>query len=68
MLLLQGNFIFLEIWYQTDRHDDRQTTQVLRIWIQIRIHQIHAYLGLLHLDLDPLVIGINPDPSLIKQK
>ena len=36
---------------------------VLRIRIQIRIH---VFLGLL--DLDPLVRGMDPDPSIIKQK
>ena len=47
---------------------------VLRI--QIRIHRIHVFLGLLDPDLDPLVKGMDPDPaldpvpdsSIIKQK
>ncbi len=42
----------------------------IRIRIQIRIHRIHVFLGLL--DPDPLVRGIDPDPDLdpynIKQK
>ncbi len=38
--------------------------QVLRIWIRIR--RIHMFLGLL--DPDPLVRGMDPDPSIIKQK
>ncbi len=47
----------------------------IRIWIhRIRIHQIHVFLGLLDPDPDPLVRGmdIDPtpdlDPSNIKQK
>jgi hypothetical protein len=47
---------------------------VFRIWIRIRIHRIHMFLGLL--DPDPLVRGMDPDPtldldldpSIIKQK
>jgi hypothetical protein len=39
-------------------------------WIRIRIHRIHVFLG--HLDPDPLVRGMDPDPDLdaskIKQK
>ncbi len=46
---------------------------VLRILIRIRIHRIHMFLG--HLDPDPLVgsmdpdpdPALDPDPSLIKQ-
>jgi hypothetical protein len=30
--------------------------------------RIHMFLGLLDPDLDPLVRGIDPDPSIIKQK
>jgi hypothetical protein len=37
---------------------------VLRI--QIRIHRIHLFLGLP--DPDPLVRGMDPDPSVIIQK
>jgi hypothetical protein len=41
---------------------------VLRIRIQILIHRIHMFLGLLDPDPDPLVRGIDPDPdpSIIK--
>ncbi len=41
---------------------------VLRI--RIRIHRIHAFLGLLDPDPDPLVIGMDSDvdPSINKQK
>ncbi len=43
---------------------------VLRIWIRIRIHRIHMFLG--QLDPDPLVRGMDsdpaPDPSIIMQK
>ncbi len=39
---------------------------VLRI--RIRIHRIHMFLGLLDPDLDPFVRGMDPDPSIIKQK
>jgi hypothetical protein len=41
---------------------------------QIRIHQIHTFLGLLDPDPDPLVRGMDPDPapdpdpSIIMQK
>jgi hypothetical protein len=45
---------------------------VFRIRIQIRIHRIHMFLGLLDPDLDPLVRGMDPDPdpdpSIIKKK
>ncbi len=30
--------------------------------------RIHVFLGLLDLDPDPLVRGIDPDPSIVKQK
>ncbi len=42
----------------------------LQILIQIRIHRIHMLLGLLDPDPDPdpLVKGMDPDPSIIKQK
>jgi hypothetical protein len=36
--------------------------------IRIRIRRIRMLLGLLNLDLDPLVRGMDPDPSIIKQK
>jgi hypothetical protein len=42
--------------------------QVLRIRIRIRIHQIHMFLGLLDPDSDPLLRGVDPDPSITKQK
>jgi hypothetical protein len=34
--------------------------------LRIRIHRIHMFLGLQ--DPDPLVRGMDPDPSIIKQK
>ncbi len=34
--------------------------------LRIRIHRIHMFLGLL--DPDPLVRGMDPDPSIIMQK
>jgi hypothetical protein len=37
---------------------------VLRIRIRIRIGRICMFLGLLDLDPDPLVRGIDPDPAL----
>jgi hypothetical protein len=39
---------------------------VLRIRIRIQIHRIHMFLGLP--DADPLVRGMDPDPSIIMQK
>jgi hypothetical protein len=39
---------------------------MLRIWI--RIHQIHMFLDLPDPDPDPLVRGMDPDPSFIMQK
>ncbi len=36
--------------------------------IRIRIHRIHMFLGLLDPDPDPLVRGMDPDHSIIKQK
>jgi len=39
---------------------------VLRI--RIRIHRVHMFLGLLDPDPDLLVEGMDPDPSIIKQK
>jgi hypothetical protein len=40
----------------------------LRIRIRIRIHRIHLFLGLLDSDPDLLVIGMDPYPSINKQK
>jgi hypothetical protein len=48
----------------------------LKAVLQIRIHRIHMFLGLLDPDPDPLVRGMdldlaldpNPDPSIIMQK
>jgi hypothetical protein len=46
----------------------------LRAVFLIRIHRIHMFLGLMDLDPDPLVRGMDPDPapdldsSIIKQK
>jgi hypothetical protein len=34
---------------------------VLTAVLRIRIHRIHVFLGLLDLDLDPLVRGMDPD-------
>jgi hypothetical protein len=34
---------------------------------RIRI-RIHMFFGLLHPDTDPIVRGMDPDPSIIKQK
>jgi hypothetical protein len=51
-------------------------TDELRVWLdseqtvfrnRIRI-QIHMFLGLPDPDPDPLVRGMDPDPSIIKQK
>ncbi len=38
-----------------------------RIRIMIWIRRIHKFLGLLNPDQDPLVRGMDPDPSIIKQ-
>jgi hypothetical protein len=35
---------------------------------RIRICRIHVFLGLLDPDLDPLVRGMDPDPSVVMQK
>jgi hypothetical protein len=46
----------------------------IRIWIRIRIHWIHVFLGILDPDPDLLIRGMDPDPvpdldpSNIKQK
>jgi hypothetical protein len=40
--------------------------QVLLTVLRIRIHRIHMFLGLP--DPDPLVGGMDPDPSIIMQK
>jgi hypothetical protein len=49
----------------------RGAEQAARAYLQavlrIRIHRIHMFLGLLDQDPDPLVRGIDPDPSIIKQ-
>jgi hypothetical protein len=37
-------------------------------WIRIRIHRIHVFFGLPDPDPDPLVRGMDPDPSIIMQK
>ncbi len=34
---------------------------------RIRIHRIHMFLGLPDPDPDPIVRGMDPDPSIIKQ-
>jgi hypothetical protein len=36
--------------------------------LRIRIRRIRMFLGLLDLDPDPLVRGMDPDPSISKQK
>ncbi len=36
--------------------------------LRIRIHLIHMFLGLMDPDPDPLVRGMDQDPSIIKQK
>jgi hypothetical protein len=36
--------------------------------LRIRIHWIHMFLGLLEPDPDPLVRGMDPDPSIVMQK
>ncbi len=50
----------------------RRFKAVLRIQIQILIHRIHMFLGLLDPDPDLLVRGMepapDPDPSITKQK
>jgi hypothetical protein len=43
---------------------NQQRSPVLRI----RIHRIHMFLGLLDPDPDLLIRGMDPDPSIIKQK
>jgi hypothetical protein len=35
---------------------------------RIRIYRIHMFLGLLDPDPDPLVRGMDPDPSIVMQK
>jgi hypothetical protein len=40
----------------------------LKAVLRIRIHRIHMFLGLQDLDPDPLVRGMDPDPSIIMQK
>jgi hypothetical protein len=40
----------------------------IRIRIRIRIHRIHMFLGHLDPDPDPLVKGMDPDPSISNQK
>jgi hypothetical protein len=34
------------------------------LWIRIRIHRIHMFLGLLDPDPDSLVRGMDPDPDV----
>jgi hypothetical protein len=54
-----------------DRKDqmENQVSKPFNIYLTaflIRIHRIHIFLGLP--ELDPLVRGMDPDPSIIKQK
>jgi hypothetical protein len=54
-----------------DRKDqmENQVSEPFNIYVtvfRIRIHRIHIFLGLP--DPDPLVRGMDPDPSIIKQK
>jgi hypothetical protein len=41
---------------------------VVRIRIRTRIRRMRMFLGLLDPDLDPLVRGFDPNPSVTKQK
>jgi hypothetical protein len=50
----------------TKEEESLRYLAVLRIRIQI--HRIHMFLGLLDPDPDPLVRGMEPDPSILKQK
>jgi hypothetical protein len=43
-----------------------RSTVTKKAVLQMRI-RIHVFLGFLHPDPDPLVRGIDPDPSIIKQ-
>jgi hypothetical protein len=63
----QGSVGTLEVSNYSS-HTDQMFNAVLRIRIWIRILQIHMFLGLLDPDPDPLVRGMDPDPSIIKQK
>jgi hypothetical protein len=54
-----------------DRKDqmENQVSKPFNIYLtalRIRIHRIHMFLGLP--DPDPLVLGMDPDPFIIKQK
>jgi hypothetical protein len=46
--------------------DDKNVIQQPVLRIRIRIRRVRMFLGLL--DPDPLVRGVDPDPSIIKQK
>jgi hypothetical protein len=58
-------------WEVTDRNAATSYTQVLvperptyESVFRIRVHRIHMFLG----HPDPLVTGMDPDPSISKQK
>jgi hypothetical protein len=44
------------------------TLEAIQAVLRIRIHLIHMFLGLWDPDPDPLVRGMDPDPSIIMQK
>jgi hypothetical protein len=47
---------------------DPECAFLLVLRIRIRVSRIRMFLGLLDPDPDPLVRGMDPDPSNIKQK
>jgi hypothetical protein len=51
----------------TSVEDIADLQAVLQIRLRIRIHRIHMVMGLLDPDPNPLVRGMDPDPSIIKQ-
>ncbi len=56
------------IWAPDTKAPFDQLIAVLRTRIRIRTRRIHMFLGILDPDPDTLVRGMDPEPSIIKQK
>jgi hypothetical protein len=76
LMILKHKGIFLKDTWQLPHLLSLRSTEsenavfepVFRIRIRIQIHRIHMFLGLMGPDPEPLVRGMDPDPSIIKQK
>ncbi len=66
-LMLDALGKYYLLYFVVEKYTEKLVCKLeLRIWVQIRIHRIHMFLGLLDPDPDPLVRGLDPDPSITK--